>query len=52
MKKENHYIKKLLGDYNSVSGYISREQRSEKLKEYFNLGHGKHKSKKRKGVNN
>ena len=51
MQKGNHYIKKLLSDYNSVSGYISREERSEKLKEYFNLGHGKQKSKKRKGVN-
>lgn len=52
MKKENQYIKKLLSDYNSVSGYISREERSEKLKQYFNLGHGKQKSNKKKGVNN
>lgn len=50
MKQENHYIKKLLGDYNSVAGYISREERAAKLKEYFNLEHGKQRSKKRKGV--
>ena len=48
MAQENHYIKKLLSDYNSVSGYISRKERSEKLKQYFNLEHGKKKSKKKR----
>lgn len=40
--------KKLLTDYNSVSGFISREERANKLKEVFGLCHGKQKSKKNK----
>lgn len=40
--------RKILTDYDSVSGYISREERSEKLKEVFGLSHGKQRSKKNK----
>lgn len=40
--------KKILTDYDSVSGFISREERSKKLKEFFGLSHGKQKSKKKR----
>lgn len=50
MKKQriDPITKKLLTDYDSVSGYISREERSEKLKQFFGLSHGKQKNKKSK----
>lgn len=38
--------KKILTDYDSVSGYITREERSKKLKEVFGLSHGKQRSNK------
>lgn len=48
MIKKNSIAMKMLNDYNSVSGYISREERSRIIKEEFGLSHGKHKSKKNK----
>lgn len=46
LDKLDPITKKMLTDYNSVSGFISREERSEKLKELFGLCHGKQRSKK------
>ena len=46
INKLDPITKKILTDYNSVAGFISREERSERLKEVFGLCHGKQRSKK------
>ena len=46
INKLDPITRKILTDYDSVSGYISREERSKKLKEVFGLSHGKQRSKK------
>lgn len=48
INKLDPITRKILTDYNSVSGFISREERTEKLKEVFGLYHGKQRSKKLK----